>query len=511
MEELRKVLTIVLLTGIFIPLILISSPVNAAPVGMDIVWNPPLNISNSPGNTSTDPFLLADPTGKVHLFWGEKVSTLPGAQADTLMYTVWDGNNWFKPIDIFFAPESDGNPVINYPHAVMDNDGFIHLIWLQQPNFPNYTLYYSTAFAPDALLADSWTPEEAIATDLSGTKYSVDIAFRSNQELHILYARGQQGEGVKEERSVAYLRSLDGGLSWSDPVDIAIIKNIQNGASDTKILLDGEERIYATWTEWDKDGLGHAVYFARSLDNGETWENPIAITTTQGNEYERDWSNIEILGPDQLVIIWEGGWRAYRNAQYSEDGGATWSRPIDTFPWLIGENGTVEFARDSNNTLHLFVAQRVREGYFAYGDGTNPFVWHSVWEGGQKWSEPVAIPSTDRLVNPKAAITGGNQIALTWYNPNDLEILVMTGQIQGAPRTLLPSWIKPAALAPTITPTPVIEPTVDTSGILEPTPFSETTSSNEPARFNISQILPVGVILIIFVIGFVIIFVRRSR
>jgi hypothetical protein len=71
---------------------------------------------------------------------------------------------------------------------------------------------------------------------------------------------------------------------------------------------------------------------------------------------------------------------------YSYDGGVTWSEPIDTFPWLIGENGFVEFAYDSNNSLHLFVAQRVREGYSERGDRIG--LWHSVWEGGTRWREP---------------------------------------------------------------------------------------------------------------------------
>lgn len=510
MEELRKVLTIALLAGIFIPLIYTSSPVNAAQIGLDIVWNPPVNLSNSPLNTSTDPFLLSDPIGKAHLFWGEKVSALPGAQADTLMYTFWDGKNWFKPIDIFFAPESDGNPVINYPHAVMDDTGYIHLIWLQQPNFPNYTLYYSSAFSTSALLADSWAPHTTLATDLSGTKYSIDIAYRPKKELHVIYARVQQGEGAKEERAVTYLRSLDGGLSWSDPVDIARIANTQNGASDTRILVDEGNRIYATWTEWDKTGRGYSINFTRSLDNGNTWETPVTLSTAQGNEYERDWSNIQVLGPDQLVVMWEGGWRAYRNAQYSDDGGATWSTPIDTYPWLIGENGTVEFARDSNDVLHLFIAQRVREGYIGYGDDTNAAVWHSVWQGGRSWSEPQIVTPAVNLINPKAVITGGNRVVLTWYTQRDVEIMVMTGQIQDAPHVARPAWSRPAQLTPSLE-NPTATAT-DPEITLSPTAtLNPVVQDQEPARFNEFRVLPIAIIPVFFLIVMLIILFRKKR
>ena len=114
----------------------------------EILWGPAADISNSPGNTSTDPFLISDPTGKVHLFWAEKGSSIPGNQPDTVMYSTLDGNVWSKPIDIFFSPESDGTPVVAYPRAVIDDRGYLHLIWLAQPHFPRYALYYSSVYLP---------------------------------------------------------------------------------------------------------------------------------------------------------------------------------------------------------------------------------------------------------------------------------------------------------------------------------------------------------------------------
>ena len=511
MKELRYGLTIALFVYFFALIIYTDSQVNAAQIGMDIVWSPPKNVSKSPLNTSTDPFLLSDPTGKVHLFWSEKVSAIEGNQPDTLLYTVWDGKNLHKSIDIFFAPESDGNLVINYPHAAIDENGTIHLVWLQQPNFPNYTLYYSSAFAPDALLADSWSPQIALATDLSGTEYSIDIASRGEKELHVIYARGQQGEGAKEERAVAYMRSLDGGQSWSDPMDIATIWRIQNGANQTRILVDGEERIYATWIEWGISGNGYSVNFARSIDNGNTWEKPIVLSTVQDNEYERDWPNIQVLGPDRLVVMWEGGWRAYRNAQYSDDGGITWSTPIDTFPWLIGENGTVEFAVDSNAQLHLFIAQRVREGYLGYGDDANAAVWHSIWEGGRKWSEPQIVTPAVNLINPKAVITGGNQVVLTWYTQRDLEIFVMTGQIQGAPYVTQPGWARPTITAPTQTNQVTGEPTQATTFPSTPTSTPPTNPDEGPVRINEYRVLLLAVFPALLLIGIVFLMFRKNR
>jgi len=50
----------------------------------------PFNISNSDSYLSLDPFLLNDPAGRVHLFWGEKLPGTSGQIPDTIMYAVWD-------------------------------------------------------------------------------------------------------------------------------------------------------------------------------------------------------------------------------------------------------------------------------------------------------------------------------------------------------------------------------------------------------------------------------------
>ena len=347
----------------------------------NIVWESPRNISNSPGKTSVDPFLLSDPTGIVHLFWAEKVGAMEGNQADTVMYAVSDGSIWRRPVDLFFSPDSTGTPIVAYPQAVMDDGGRIHLFWLAQPNFPNYTLFYSSANANKAYNAVEWNVERRLADDLTGTKYSFDVKFRAPNELHVFYARVRQGDNPPEERAITYIKSTDLGKTWSEPVDIFAFNNIQHGGSDVRTALDTENRIYVTWTEWDETGNGWRVWFCRSLDNGVSWETPIILSERMQNEYERDWTALTILDAGKVVVMWEGGWRAYRHAQYSDDGGATWSKPVDTFPWLIGENGFVEFARDSNRTLYAFLSQRMREGISYYGETDSSALWESVWEG----------------------------------------------------------------------------------------------------------------------------------
>ena len=429
----------------------------------EISWSNPINVSQSPGMTSTDPFLLADPAGIAHLFWAEKVMTFAGNVPDTVMYSSWDGSTWSKPVDIFFSPQSDGNPVVTHPNAVLDDRGWIHLIWLSQPNFPNYTLNYSSVPSWLASSPQAWQPRAVLADNLSGTEYSIHMAYNPSQGIHVAYAKGALAENIKSGRAVTSIYSLDYGYTWSEPVDLITFPDLNYGASCVRLILVNPNEVFVSWTVWDLSGNGQAILIARSLDNGETWDKPTSLAERSGDEYERDWNNLVSLGDNSLASFYEGGWRAYHYARYSDDNGVTWSAPIDTFPWLIGENGFAEFARDSNGTLHLFIAKRIREGNVERGDLIG--MWHSVWEGGTSWREPALAGDIYSMVNPKAVIVGGNRVVAAFYDHQVLEMMVMTGVIENAPPLELVQWPVNAA-EPTNAPTSQIS-------TQEPTPTPE--------------------------------------
>ncbi|MCC6955726.1 MAG: exo-alpha-sialidase [Anaerolineales bacterium] len=429
----------------------------------EILWENQINISNSPDATSIDPFLLADPAGVAHLFWAEKVGDLSTNQPDTLLYSQLKDGVWSKPVDIFFAPLSDGAPVINFPHAVIDQAGKIHLIWLSEPNAPNYSLNYSSAYAEQAGIVQAWEPKRILADDLTGSLYSIHIAYDPPSTLHILYARGAQGSNPEDDRSVAYIRSTDLGKTWSEPRALLTVPVISWGASCTRLLFEAPHNLYASWVLWDETGIGRRIYFTRSLDNGLTWEEPRILTEKLEGEFERNWNSLALLGPNHIMALWEGGYRAYRHAQYSTDGGQTWSEPVDTFPFLIGDNGFVEYARDSNNVLHAFLAQRVREGTSASSDIEIEALWHSVWEGGDRWRDPILASlrgDSLHMTNPKVVIINGNRVVATWYQSRIFDVFVMTGVIRNAPESPSIPWTQPQSTQTLEPPPPTSEPPV---------------------------------------------------
>jgi hypothetical protein len=175
---------------------------------------------------------------------------------------------------------------------------------------------------------------------------------------------------------------------------------------------------------------------------------------------------------------------------YSNDGGVTWSDPIDTFPWLIGENGFVDFYADSANNMHVFLSQRVREGNERRGNHEG--LYTSVWMGGTNWQEPVLAWGDISMVNPSVVIVGGNRVVAAWYSYTDLEVRAMTGEIPSAPPippTVISAPILPATATaqPSGTGTPM--PEISSSMPVAPTPAYQ----DNPAQDNLinQPMLPV--------------------
>jgi len=355
----------------------------------------------------------------VHLFWAERVfgeaDAIPNVP-DAVMYAVWDGSTWSEPIDVFLTPQENFNRKIAAIRGVLDDQGNIHLIWMG----PDDTFFYSSAPANEANSAAAWRKPLKLADNQAGTQNSLDLTYEPPHTLHLLYGRSEEDA----PRSVVYIQSVDGGLTWSEPTEIYVFSDLERGASNIKVKTDEfhPNRIYATWTEWDPSGNGQAILFARSLDGGNAWDYPVTLDETVGTEYERDWTNLAVLDENQLVVLWEGGFRAYPQTQYSYDGGVTWSEPTDTFHWLIADNGFASFARDGAGRLHTFLPRRIREGYDYLCDrfagcrtmaednqfrGQANALWHSVWEGGTHWRDPLPAGGFQSAAGESIAVGGG--------------------------------------------------------------------------------------------------------
>ncbi len=423
---------------LFYSLILLLSAISF-PYGVSaqgtVTWSEPVNLSNTP-TSSTHPAIVTDAYGYVHVFWSEDVDGEPLQPdeyvkgGDTIMYTRWDGNSWTLPIDLFLIP---GEPTSEYVAAHVDAQQRIRLVWTGQWN-----IYYASAPADKAISAQAWTSPVIIARDSARSRLESSVTTDAAGTIHVFYAARGESPGIY------HTQSQDNGDTWglavriSEPLDV-----IETNLMDVKAVSDASGQIHVVWATSNSEGFGQAVYYTRSTDLGNTWEQPKQLGYKTDEDYGASWPMLAQRDNSELILVYENTPRALgRKQRISLDGGATWSEPNIILPEMIGLNGYITPIVDSTNQRHLIINMRPiatqRTGiYYAYGLGTG---WSSIIPVVvEHYAAPDAHFTT-------AALRSGNEIHVVW-NPNYVtadpnaggEIWHIQGIINSAPaQTPLP-------------------------------------------------------------------------
>ena len=435
-------------------------------------WNPPALLYTAGGDMFS-PLLVSDQTGRLHLFWG--LAQAPNVQnpagGDILFYNQKVGDSWSVPVDILSGQE------IQTPSVTVDKNNTLHLVWLGT----NRQMYYSQAPVEQAAHVRGWTPALPIAAAFDQPHILADASGR----LHIVYSAAS-ADGIN------YITSEDGGAHWSFPQHVSGSLSAYSGTSMPRIAVTGDGTLHVVWTEyrlpsgWPPTG----VFYARSVDQGQTWTRAAMI---MGEGYDQ--INIAAQNNRTIHVVWNAsvdiGGRFHR---VSRDGGKTWSDPFQ----LTGEGGTEglpQIALDGSGRLHLVVSY-------------SGCAWHFTWEDNT-WSEPVCTRDGDTQVinlfptqgldieEPTMTISAGNQIHVVFWN-NRERLWYTSARLSSARRvTAVPLYTRTPVL-PTLTPTARPTRTATTAPPLLPGQDTIIPSAN-PAHNLFASLIPalalVGIVL----------------
>ena len=129
--------------------------------------------------------------------------------------------------------------------------------------------------------------------------------------------------------AVRFLRSNDGGTSWSAPLDLSA-----RGGPDLRMSLDGPH-VHLAWSEWR--GNSPEVFYQRSDDGGRHWlPQPLGLTPGQTDVIPGALA-LDGSGPT-VAVAWTqragGGFAPALTARLSGDGGRHFGPPsvIGNYP-----------------------------------------------------------------------------------------------------------------------------------------------------------------------------------
>ena len=214
--------------------------------------------------------------------------------------------------------------------------------------------------------------------------------------VYLSSAVKRTGDLTTDEYATVVNRSLDGGRTWSPPVEVT-------GRASKAEYLDGSTVTadpyhagvaYVTWRRGDYTFANRSQYVAKTIDGGRTWSAPVRLPAVQMPTA----GNLAVLSDGTLLDVFvevppQPGFAIHNTngpstirATRSTDGGATWSPPslVAVADPRLMVMARVAVAPDGS----VFVSwQR------ASTDDTNPsfaLMLSRSGDGGRTWAPPQA-------------------------------------------------------------------------------------------------------------------------
>lgn len=248
------------------------------------------------------------------------------------------------------------------------------------------------------------------------------------------------GGSLDPPPAVPYQYSDDGGVTWSDPLDVAVGHD-----TDRQWLMVGaDDVVRIVWRDSGErlvDPIRQAIegqpqlLVVESRDRGATWSKPVQVLERQ--PIPGPWAADRVSGALYLPVA-EDGVSMLR----SLDGGAKWSLQsipdsgnlLFVIPWAsVDANGTVYVVwATAPDPMPMQTGVRLKTTeiphvYLAYSK-----------DNGSRWSEPSMISPPDRPALMPTLVAGrAGRVAVAWYEgsmdlpsehtPQEWRVRVMEG------------------------------------------------------------------------------------
>ncbi len=217
---------------------------------------------------------------------------------------------------------------------------------------------------------------------------------------------------------IVFARSVDSGQHWSQPLALNT-DAAMDGRSDVNpsIATDGQGHWVVAWDKSFSRIEDDDILFARSIDNGANWSAPAPLNTNAANDTNSD-SNpfVATDGQGRWIAVWDLH-SSDIDVLYarSTDNGANWSAPLPLNANAANDTLIDHDARITSDGQGHWVA--VWTSSAGFGLAGDPVVVRSI-DGGVNWSSPKLLNANGATAefdsNPEIVTDGNGHWVAAW-------------------------------------------------------------------------------------------------
>jgi hypothetical protein len=379
-------------------LISLSGGANGQTQGVQQIWSPPVNLSNS--GAASRAHISVDPKGNTHAIWWDEIDgTLYSRGAISGTQTVWTppvkqlningGSNTEQNARSPFLPPSDAK-------LQFGANGVGYFTYQDKREVMYLSQIINNRFGPPSVVSQDVIVASP-TTDISGTLH-IGYAIAPTRTTGLPAGIYYQRKGLSPRAATRVFSSPYFRTAKSDDIQLSVASN-------------AGKNIVMTWNQRRED----QSVFARSVDGGATWSEPQVVVSRSLQMGLAVQVSVAYAPNGEFLLLWRDasapgcGFTQRR----SNDGGATWSSPERVLTGIVRCPQTWSFAVSGDNTLWLISEQS------RITSDADTALTLAVWDG-QIWSDAVSvefgnIDETTRRAVPLGCIAGslyGNTMAL---------------------------------------------------------------------------------------------------
>lgn len=193
-------------------------------------------------------------------------------------------------------------------------------------------------------------------------------------------------------------RSLDGGLTWGP--SRVVVTGLNPFAPAVATHPNGTVHI-VWWAPLSASRPGGNIIASTSTDRGATWSAPVRVNPEAGsaffyggiypNRIPYPWPATNSSG--SLFVAWADKGKGDYNivVAHSDDGGSTWSTPVQVNDTDMGDQWTAVLAVDADDMLHA--------AWFDSRSGNINLYYAFSTDGGTTWSPNLRITNAETPSN----------------------------------------------------------------------------------------------------------------
>ncbi|MCK4385625.1 MAG: hypothetical protein KAW52_05105 [candidate division Zixibacteria bacterium] len=217
--------------------------------------------------------------------------------------------------------------------------------------------------------------------------------------IHIVWK--QQFYSKFTHSEVCYVRSADGGLSWSDSILLSVTDGVESIRPE---IVAKHDNVYVVWEDWTSMDWG-GIYFRKSTDGGTTWQEITPVALRGVDDYAYYCPTIAVRDSEIYVAYNRNdGLEGSLRFKKSLDAGDSWESEV--------------IVSDTPETGHWLKLSMNPAGLHISHEAGLRIYYNRSTDWGDTWSDDVFISDMENSAAqwPSIGADENGGVYITWFD-----------------------------------------------------------------------------------------------